>query len=66
MTKLTQKIARQLIADCGRTLVVREGEFIVKKTGEAIDAPATYFTCDLQDAVNTAKAEYAREAGVAS
>ncbi|MDB6013126.1 MAG: hypothetical protein JWL65_5376 [Gammaproteobacteria bacterium] len=59
--KLTQAIARKLIADCGRTLVVRDGEFIVKLQGRSIDDKSTNFTNDLQDAVSTAQAEWARE-----
>lgn len=59
--KLTQKEAARLIRNCGRTLVVREGEFIVKLHGQAIDHKSTYFTNDLEDAVHTAKSEWGRE-----
>lgn len=59
--KLTQKEAARLIHNCGRTLVVRDGEFIVKLHGKTIDHKSTYFTNDLEDAVHTAKSAWLTE-----
>lgn len=59
--KLTQKEAARLIRNCGRTLVVRDGEFIVKLHGKGLTDKSTYFTNDLEDAVHTAKLEWDRE-----
>ncbi len=56
--KLTQAIARRLIENCGRKLIVRNGEFIVRKIGRPVDHASSYYTQDLQDAVNTAKAAF--------
>lgn len=59
--KLTQKEAARLIRNCGRTLVVRDGEFIVKLHGKGLMDKSTYITDDLEDAVHTARSAWLTE-----
>lgn len=54
-SKLTLKDAKRMVSDLGLTLIERDDEFIVKAKGLSIDAASTYFTNDLQDAVDTAR-----------
>jgi hypothetical protein len=56
MAKLTFETAQKTVATLkGLRLLKRDDEYIVKLVGVTIDHPTTYFTDDLQDAVDTAK-----------
>ncbi len=60
--RLTLADAKHLVRPLGFTLVKRDGEYIVKPAGSSIDDPRSYFTNDLLDAVQTARAMHAHEA----
>lgn len=53
---MTLAEAKARVRALGFTLVKRDGEYIVKPAGGRIDDPASYFTNDIIDAVQTARA----------
>lgn len=62
MGRLTLTEARSQLRGIGYSVKSREGEYIVGKTGQP-EGDGTYYTNDLQDAVNTAWAMYHRRHG---